>query len=176
MPQTQGSRTALTNAIATYLGGAGIPFLTSENVFPYPAKFTPEGDFYAGEDPGTQSGAMIFMRIENQRERRIELRGATGGGKMITYNLALTILFRSSKKKSQDAGKDNDDFLDALLDAIRASKTAGTDDGTVFSWGEGEMAGGDDMALDVYYPRPIDNQITQVNSKLVVTCLQQTTD
>lgn len=174
MTQTQGSRVALTNAIATYLNGAGVESLA--NVYPYPAKFTPEGDFYAGEDPGTQSGAMIFMRIESQREKRIELRGATGGGKMIFYSLALTILFRSSKKKSQDAGLDNDSFLDALLDAIRASKTAGTDDGTVFQWGEGGENGGDDMQLDVFYPRPIDNQITQVNSKLIVQCLQQTTN
>lgn len=173
MTQTQGSRVALTNAIAAYLNGAGVSNLA--NVYPYPAKFTPEGEFYTGEDPGTQSGAMIFMRIESQREKRIELRGAVGGGKMISYSLALTILFRSSKKKSQDAGEDNDTFLDSLLEAIRASKTAGTSDGTVFSWGEGGDTGGDDMQLDVYYPRPIDNSITQVNSKLIIQCLQHTT-
>jgi hypothetical protein len=119
---------------------------------------------------------MIFMRLEQQRERRIELRGATGGGKMITYQLALTILFRSSKKKTQDAGADNDAFLDSLLGAIRASKTAGTNDGTVFQWGEGSINGGEDVDLTVYYPRPINGGIIQVNSRLVVQVLQQTTN
>jgi hypothetical protein len=170
---TVASRVNVTAAVAEYLNNYGIEGLG--NVYPYPAKFTPEGEFYQGEDPGTQSGALIFMRIESQRERRVVLQGAPPGGKFVTYSLALTILFRSSKKKSQDAGADNDAFLDALMTAIRASKTAGTDDGTVFQWAEGGENGGEDMTLDVYYPRPIDGSITQCNSRLVVQVCQYAT-
>ena len=168
------SRVAINNAIQTYLTNANIPDLA--NVYAYPAKFTPEGEFYDGEDPGTSSGAMIFMRLGTQHATRIELRGATQGGKFINYQLILTILFRSSKPKSQDAGQDFDAFLDNLLAAIAASKTAGTNDGTIFSWGEGARFGGDDLELEVYYPRPISASITQCNARLTVQVLAQTTN
>ena len=169
-----GPRVAVTNAIATYLNGAGVTSLS--NVFPYPAKFTPEGEFYEGEDPGTQDGALIFMRLGTQRSKRIELRGFTDpGGKMMTFTLTLTIIHRSSKQKTQDAGADNDAFLDSLIAAIEASKTAGPSDGTVFQWGEGGINGGEDLDLEVYYPRPIKAGVTQTNSRLVVQVLHQTT-
>ena len=174
MTQTQGSRQAVVNAIASYLGGAGITFLSSSNVFGYPPKVTSEGDFYL-EGPGVQEGAMIFMRLATQRERRIELRGATGGGKMITYSLQMVIFFRSTKKKSQDAASDCDSFLDSLLIAIRASKTAGTNDGTVFQWGEGTEDGGEDVQLEVGFPVIVNGSVSQINARLDVLVLQQTT-
>ena len=167
-----GPRVAVTNAIAAYLNGYGVTSLS--NVYPYPAKFTPEGEFYDGEDPGTQDGALIFMRLGRQESTRIELRGAPPGGKMMKFELTLTIIHRSSKQKSQDAGADNDAFLDSLIDAIEASKTAGTSDGTVFSWGEGGLNGGTDLQLETYYPRPIKAGVTQTNSRLLVTVLHQT--
>lgn len=167
------SRVAITNAIQTYLTNQDIPDLA--NVYAYPQKFTPEGEFYEGEDPGTSQGAMIFMRLGTQHASRIELRGATGGGKFVNYQLTLTIIYRSSKPKTQDAGADFDTFLDNLLAAIAASKTAGTNDGTVFSWGEGSDFGGEDFALEVFYPRPINNQITQCNARLTLQILAQTT-
>lgn len=166
------SRVAVTAAIAKYLNTAGILYLA--NVYPYPAKFTPEGEFYEGEDPGIDSGSMIFMRLESQHEKRIALRGALAGGKMVTYQLALTSLFRSSKPKTQDAGADNDAFLDSLIAAIRASKTAGTTDGTVFSWGEGGINGGDDLQTEVFYPRPIKAGISQTNSRMTIQVLEET--
>lgn len=166
------SRVAVTNAIQTYLSGAGVTYLS--NVYAYPAKFTPEGEFFTGEDPGTESGAMIFMRLASQHDVRMSLQGLPPGGKMTYYKLDLTILFRSSKPESQDAGADNDLFLDSLLEAIRASKTAGTTDGTVWQWGEGSTRGGQDLELEVFYPRALQarNNVTQTNSKLIISVLQ----
>ena len=172
MTQTLASRVAVTNAIATYLNGAGVQYLA--NVYPYPAKFTPEGEFYSGEDPGTSDGAMIFMRLGAQNEKRAALQGAPAGGKFVYYTLTMTILFRSSKQKTQDAGLDNDTFLDSLLDAIRADKNAGTNDGTVWQWGEGTQQGGEDLRLEVFYPHPLKQAaaVSQTNSRLEVTVLQ----
>ncbi len=166
------SRVAVTAAIQTYLQNAGITYLS--NVYSYPAKFTPEGEFFSGEDPGIESGAMIFMRLGQQHEVRMSLQGLPPGGKMVYYKLELTCLFRSTKPKSQDAGLDNDTFLDSLLTAIRASKTAGTTDGTVWQIGEGSQRGGPDLELEVFFPRPLasSNGVTQTNSKLVVDVLQ----
>ncbi len=165
------SRVAVTAAIQTYLQNAGITYLS--NVYSYPAKFTPEGEFFAGEDPGTESGALIFMRLANQHDVRMSLQGLPPGGKMVYYDLELTILFRSTKPKSQDAGADNDTFLDSLLEAIRASKTAGTT-GVVWQWGEGSTRGGSDLELEVFYPRPLasSNGVTQTNSRLKIAVLQ----
>jgi hypothetical protein len=166
------SRVSVTAAIQTYLQNAGITYLS--NVYAYPAKFTPEGDFFDGEDPGTQSGALIFMRLANQHDVRMSLQGLPAGGKMTYYDLELTIIFRSMKPLSQDAGLDNDTFLDSLLEAIRASKTAGTTDGTVWQWGEGSTRGGSDLELEVFYPRPLasSNGVTQTNSRLKIAVLQ----
>ena len=167
-----GPRVAVTNAIATYMNGAGV--ISLSNVFPYPAKFTPEGEFYEGEDPGTQDGALIFMRLGTQRSKRIELRGMPPGGKMMQFELTLTIIHRSSKQKTQAAGADNDELLDSLITAIEADKNAGAP-GIVFSWGEGGITGGEDLQLETFYPRPIKAGVTQTNSRLLVQVLHQTT-
>ena len=140
------------------------------NVYPYPAKFTPEGEFFSGEDPGTQEGAVIFLRVASQNERRMSLQGAPAGGKMVMYSLDMTIIFRSMLPRTQDVGAANDAFLDSLLFAIRASKTAGTSDGTIWQWGEGSQVGGQDIELEVFYPRPLaaSQGVTQVNSNLKI--------
>jgi len=165
------SRVAVTSAIQNYLQNSGITYLS--NVYAYPAKFTPEGDFFDGEDPGTQSGALIYMRLANQHDVRVSLQGLPSGGKMTYYTLELTCIFRSQKPKSEDAGLDNDTFLDSLLEAIRASKTAGTT-GVIWQWGEGSTRGGQDLDLEVFYPRPLAgaNAVTQTNSLLKISVLQ----
>ena len=72
------SRETVRTQFVNYLNAAGITHLGSVKTFP--AKFTPEGEFYANEDPGHQSGAIVYPYIESQREKSIELTGATGGG------------------------------------------------------------------------------------------------
>lgn len=170
------SRSSVRAAVVNYLQNAGLPGVGSGNVKPFPAKITPEGDFYQNEDPGHMQGVIIFTHIERQHEKRIELRGATGGGKEVTYEFAFTIFFRSSQPKSEDAGKDNETFLDAFISAVRASKTAGTSDGTVWQWGEGQMNGGTDVQIESDYPRSLNGKsaVTQVVSVARVIVIEQT--
>ena len=173
---TTASRGAVVAAIQTYLQNAGITSLS--NVYAYPAKFTPEGEFFSGEDPGVQEGALIFLRLGRQHEDRVVLEGLPPGGKMVYYTCEMTILFRSMKPKSQDAGLDNDAFLDSLLGAIRADKLCGTSGtGVIWQWGEGSTRGGSDLDLETYFPRPLasSNGVTQTSSRLIVSVLQYAT-
>jgi len=157
------SRTTVRNQFINYLQNAGITYLSEVKNFP--AKFTPEGEFYEGQDPGHQQGCIVYPYIETQSERRIELTGPTGGGKEITYEVVFTCIFRSNKRKTEDAGVDAEEFLDSFTNAIRASKNCGGN-GPIFQWGEGGTSGGSDIDVVSYYPRQINGaaSVTQVVS------------
>ena len=168
------SRTTVRNQFVNYLNSAGITYLSEVKTFP--AKFTPEGDFYDGQDPGHQQGCIVFPYIEGQREKRIELTGPTGGGKEIHYEVVFTCFFRSTKRQSEDAGIDSETFLDSFTNAIRKSKNCGGS-GPIFQWGEGSTIGGDDIEVVSYYPRQINGSaaITQVISTVRVMVVEITT-
>ena len=88
------SRATVRAAIASYLTNYGVTNLSSVRQFP--AKLTPEGEFFEGEDPGHSSGAIIFLYIENQRENRIALGGPHNGRKAIDYTFILDCYLRST--------------------------------------------------------------------------------
>jgi hypothetical protein len=165
------SRATVRAAITDYLLNYGVTNLS--NVYPFPAKLTPEGEFFQGEDPGHQSGAVIFLYLENQRESRIALGGPHDGRKQVEYQFILESYLRSTKKKSEDAGADNEAFLDSLVTAIRADRTAGHP-GVVFSWGEGTINGGPDIEITSYYPKQINGSAaaTQVYSMVRVMVIE----
>jgi hypothetical protein len=167
------SREAVRAQFVNYLNGANIAGLGSVKTFP--AKFTPEGEFYANEDPGHQSGAIVYPYIESQRERRLELTGPTGGGKEITYEVVFTCIFRSTKRKTEDAGADAESFLDGFTNAIRASKNCGGS-GPILQWGEGSVSGGEDIEVVSYYPKQINGSaaVTQVVSTVRVSIIEVT--
>lgn len=154
-------------------GNGTIPFLNE--VYGFPPKITPEGEFFV--DPGISSGALIFVYFRNHTERRIAVGeytpGSPHGRKEITYNLVLNCFFRSTKPDTQDVGVDNETFQDALVTAIRADRNAGAP-GTVFSWGEGSTNGGPDVEVDTYYPQPLNAKwsVSQVYSQVRLKVLQ----
>lgn len=167
------SRTTVRAQFVNYLNNAGITYLSEVKNFP--AKFTPEGDFYQGEDPGHQQGCIVFPYIESQSEKRIELTGATGGGKEISYDVSFTCIFRSNKRKTEDAGVDAETFLDSFTNAIRASKNCGGN-GPIFQWGESGTNNGADIEVVSYYPRQLNGSaaVTQVVSTVKVRIIEIT--
>lgn len=167
------SRETVRTQFVNYLNGKGITYLSGVKTFP--AKFTPEGDFYDNEDPGHAQGCIVYPYIETQREKRIELTGATGGGKEISYTVVFTCIFRSNKRMTEDAGADSEAFLDSFTNAIRASKNCGGS-GPIFQWGEGSTIGSDDIEVVSYYPRQINGSaaVTQVVSTVRVTVIEIT--
>jgi len=168
------SRETVRNQIVAYLGAAGIPNVGPNSVKTFPPKITDEGDFYLDATPGSGLGVIIFPYIERQSEKRIELTGATGGGKEITYEFVFTCIFRASTPKAEDGAAANEAFLDALTNAIRASKNCGGG-GPIFQWGEGSVNGGTDLDVNCYYPKQLNaSQITQVVSTVRVTVIEIT--
>ena len=150
------SRATVRETITTYLESKGadatIPFLV--NVFGFPQKVTSEGELYSMDDPGLQVGANIFVYLPTNREHRIAVGGSHSGRKEVVFEVMLSCFMLSQQSKSQDAGADNEEFLDGIVDAIRADRNAG-DPSQVFQWGEGTITGGDDIQVTSYYPQAI---------------------
>ena len=165
------SRAAVRAQIVDYLSNAGITNLSG--VKPFPAKFTPEMEFFAGEDPGHSSGAIIFVFFESERETRIALGGEHSGRKAVEYSVVLDCFMRSTHKKSEDAGADNEAFLDSLAAAIRADRNAGNP-AIIFQWGEGTFPGGADLDIVSYYPRLLNGSAsaTQTYSTVRVAVIE----
>src|ERR1700674_4705394 len=130
-----------------------VPFLNK--VFGFPAKFTPEGEIYPQDSPGVQSGAVIYLYIGRATDDRVAFGGPHSGRKFRVYEVTLHCLLFSQKPLSQDAGEDNETFLDGLVTAIRADRTCGTGvapasphgdgSGIIDQWGEGGLNGGKDI-------------------------------
>ena len=165
------SRATVREAITKYLNGAGITNLST--VKPFPAKFTPEMEFYAGEDPGHSSGAILYIYFERESEKRVAFGGAHSGKKAVEYSVVLDCFLRSTHKKSEDAGTDNEQFLDSLISAIRADRNAGAPE-VIFQWGEGMFPGSSDIEVSSYYPRQLNGaaSATQIYSSVRVAVIE----
>ena len=154
------SRASVRGTITAYLltkgpvpdGDGTIPFLV--NVYGFPAKFTPEGDLYPQDDPGVQSGAILYVYMGRSSDNRVAFGGRHGGRKWVPYEITLRCLFFSQKALSQDAGYDNEAFLDGLVATIRADRNAG-EPSVVFELGEGGVNGGPDIEVTSYYPQDV---------------------
>lgn len=163
------SRATIRAAIGEYLSSANITNLSK--VLAQPPKFTSGGEFFQGQDPGHGSGAVIYIHLSQQNEYRIALGGPHNGLKMRPYVVGLICVFRSKKPDTQDVGDDNDAFLDSLVAAIEADRTAGNPQ-TIFQWGEGDDLYGVDIKVRAEMPSPIRQQMSQVFSVVEVTVLE----
>lgn len=161
-------RVAVRAAIVDYLQSAGIPYLGT--VFPHPPKMASEEDFFVNSVPGTAAGATIFVALRRQRERRIALGGPNNGRKLRPYKVTLLCFLRSKATTTQEAGDENDAFIDALVSAIEGNRTAASD--AIFQWGEGDDLYEFDIEVDTGLPRPLRLQMTQVFSTVDVTALE----
>lgn len=170
------TRASTVAAVANYLTYGQIPFLTT--VKPYPAKVNPEGEFDLGANQGT--GAVIFMFLPNQREKRINPGGAAvfplapiTGRKWREYQVTLMCFLRSTKQQAEDAGADMDTFLDGLVAHLEADRRFGTTGQgpptEIFQAGEGSDTGGDDITIESSLPRLLLNQVTQTFAAVKVT-------
>ena len=162
------SRVTVREAIATYLENADITHLNL--VKRHPAKFTAEGEFMA--DDGDMSGAIVHIYFASQRETREAFGGEVDGRKRIEYSVVLDCLLRSSQPTAEDAGADNETFIDSLVTAIRANRTANSN-GVIFQWGEGSN-GGSDIDVVTYYPRLLRGagSVTSTYSSVRVTVVE----
>ena len=165
-------RATVRAAIADYLTSQQIPFVGA--VFAHAPKTTTQGDFDDTQLSTVGSGAVIYVFLGEQSEERIRLIGNQLGGKQRTYKVSLICILQSKKRNAQDADADNDTFLDSLVGAIQASRTAGTT-GAVFQWGEGDTVGGVDISIRAEMPRINRYQMTQIFSIVEVIAIEMNT-
>lgn len=123
---------------------------------------TDGADFFAS--PGEQMGAAAYMHLEQDREHRKAVGGATSGKKRVVHHVGLVVLFKSLQQEpgagEVDPGEVAVDAHDILIEAIktrlRSDRTLG---GTVFSAGEGAELGADDIEIHSDLPRLVGTEI-----------------
>jgi hypothetical protein len=130
------------------------------------------------------SGAVIFMFLGKSRRGRMAIGGAHSGTKSSAYTLTLNCYLRSSSDLAEDADVDNDAFLDALIAAIEADRTAGTGSppaspdgdgsGTIFQWGEGPLGSAIDIEVSPSYPTLLSEGLsaTQVYTEVTIAVIE----
>ena len=159
-------------AIAAYLDPSVAGIDNLGKVLAHPAKFSPEGIFYENTDPGHTTGAVIYIYLQRQSDRRIALGGAHNGRKVVEFSLVLDCFIRSTSPKAEDCGLAADLFLDQLVTRIRADRNAGAPS-VIFTWGEGTFPGGRDIEVEALYPKTImgAQMATQVYASCRLTVL-----
>ena len=157
-------------AVQSYLDPSASNIDNLGHVYAHPAKFTPEGDFYDNTDPGHTTGAVIYIYIGRQSERRAALGGAHDGRKVTELEVVLDCFVRSTSPSAVDAGLAADTFLDQLVDRIRADRNAGNPS-LILQWGEGTFPGATDIAVEALYPKTLlgSAQVSQVYATVRTT-------
>jgi hypothetical protein len=173
VPLQLGNRQAVRLAITTFLVAHKSEVPHFGKVFGFPAKFTPEGEFYPDDAPGALRGCLFYLYFGDSQDERVALGGPTDGRKWVKYDLSIRCIFRSSQKKSEAAGEANEAMLDGLTGLIRSSRNADSP-GTIFQWGEGDQRGGPDIHVKSYYPQQLNEKLasTQIISDVEVTVAQ----
>ena len=150
------SRQTVRSAIASFFTPATVTNLAA--IHAYPAKVTNEGEFVLPSGSGW--GAVVFVQLGPQKEKRIALGGPASGIKWRTYQAILICIYRSSDPKSEDVGLACDQFLDSVVARLQSDRKIGST--VVFQAGEGNETGGDDIEVDASLPRTLHGGVTQV--------------
>lgn len=153
------SKSTVTQAVYEYLRPetSRIPYLG--RVYTALPKVANESDLFTNSYPGIGLGAVIYMFITSQQERRIALGGPHDGRKFRMYDLGLLIVFKSDRPQTVDGQTQFDEFSDSLTEWVQADRNAGNPQ-VVFQWGEGTETGGEDLRLEYTFPRTMDGGVT----------------
>jgi hypothetical protein len=153
------SKSNVTEAVWQYLTPetSNIPFLGS--VYKALPKIANESDLFTNSYPGLGLGAVIYMFMTSQDERRIALGGPHDGRKWRNYSLGLLIIFKSDLPSTEAGQAAFDQFIDGLTEWIQADRNAGNPQ-VIFQWGEGNDHGGPDIRIDYTFPRTLDGGVT----------------
>jgi hypothetical protein len=148
------SRSTARAAVAAFFAPPAVPKLNGIKAgLP---KLTEAGDWFSDT---SGSGALGFIHIERQMERRIAIGGATSGVKLRVYDFGLVVILRSAKPHGEDATTDNDSILDHVVAHLQADRTLG---GSVFQAGEGDTFGEEDIEVASDLPQMLDGGIVQI--------------
>ena len=88
-------------------------------------------DFQVNSQAGQLSRAAVVIFIQNERETRIAIGGATNGWKRVDYSIILQVYQHSLERNSQDAMVSFDTLIDAIKTRLRADHNFGDATGTL---------------------------------------------
>lgn len=171
------SASQLRAAITAWLQPPAVPGLT--RVYPAFPVFAPGQDWRLEEGQG--SGAVGYVHLAQQRERRITIGGEHGGTKQVMWQVALVLVYRHLLPSSViDSGEDTaagwagpyDRLIDAVCERLRADRTLGTGGAVVWQAAEGSGDGaGDDLVIDSDLPAVNAGQVVQFTA-ITFTAIQ----
>ena len=175
------SRKVVRGQIAAFLDPAEIEILSG--TFPHPPQVTPEGQWYIDQafgPTGVGTGALIFIHLALPQQEKIIANKLL---KWRQYTVRLLCYTRSVKKTSQEAGEDNDTFLDSLTARIQSDPNFGTapttdgqpgeiQPGMIFQAGLGGTEFGFDIRIETDVPRLLDAQQTEIFSTCDFECCE----
>ena len=128
------SRASIRHAVGTYLRSPQIAGVGT--VFDSPPKISVAGDAFENLPAGSPTGAVVYVEILQAQEIREALGGPVAGAKLVTYDLRIHLLARSSQAAAEAAMDDHDAIVDLILQRLRADRTLGTA-GAILQAGEG---------------------------------------
>jgi len=120
-------------------------------------KNVPGTAYFTNAPAGTSSGAVAFPHIESQIEHRIAMGGPTSGWKMVPYDVALVVRFKSNQQRNEDAVDDWDTVLENIVERLRADRQLGTSgqSPSIFQAGEGDTFGAGDIQVLTDLPKSL---------------------
>ena len=116
-------------------------------------------------------GAVIFIYIGNQDEERWSSGGPHDGEKIEEFTVDLICFLRSKTKTAELAEGANDEFLDGLVNRIRATRNRCPT--TIFSAGEGDAFGAKDIRVKAGMPTVVRLGVTTTFSTVRLTVLEE---
>lgn len=167
MPKTQ-----VREAIAAFLDPSvsNIPSLGA--VYQALPKVANEEDLFQLQPAGTGTGAVIYVFITNQSEKRAALGGANSGKKIREYEVSLLCILKSDLETSLAGQEAFDTMIDALTARVQSDRTAGTDGDPIFQWGEGTDVGAPDIRFEYPVPRTAHGGVVLFQAVGRVTALE----
>ena len=144
-------RASVRAQINTYLTNAAIPNLNQ--IF---TSFPKRINFQEKSTAGQISRAVLVIFVQNERESRIAIGGATNGWKRVDFTVLLQVFHHSLQNLSENAMADFDTLIDSIKTTLRADHRFGDSTGNIIWQGA-------EPSLDCLYGEPVssDNGATE---------------
>jgi hypothetical protein len=140
----------------TYLKNANIS--TLNQIF---TSFPKRINYQVNSTAGQLSRSAVVIFIQNEREKRIAIGGATNGWKQVDFTVVLQIFHHSMQRDAEDAMADFDTLVDNIKATLRADHRFGDTTGNLVWQGA-------EPAIDTLYGEPVtsDNGATETFAEI----------
>lgn len=182
------SLAAVHTAVVEYFQGVDLPYVnTPDAIIQFVEKQQPNFLFFPQDQPGLTTGAVMYTWMLDASE----IRQASGpylagsyvqGLKFVNYRIGLNCFLRCNDPLASTAAEANETFIQAVAEAVRADRNAGTGTpgtgtGVVWQWGMGPS---DRWGADIQWKQSIPAQLqgsgvaglTEINTTFEITVVE----